>query len=129
MLEVNMVSQQPIYEQLINQIIYGIASKMLSPGEALPSARRLSADLGINYHTVNKAYQSLSDDGYIEMDRRRTAAVSGEIPKGDSFVEELSAQLSLAAAQAKCHGMSEREFSDLAATAFRKFEEGNGGAK
>lgn len=64
----------PIYEQLHRQIIAGIANNELMPGDQLPSVRALAVDLGINLHTVNKAYALLRDEGYLVM-RRGTGAV------------------------------------------------------
>lgn len=52
-------SDAPIYVQLRNKIIEGIASKQLNPGDPLPSVRNLAKDLGVNMHTINKAYQLL----------------------------------------------------------------------
>ena len=57
----------PLYQQLRNEIVRGIAQEELAPGDALPSVRNLASDLGINLHTVNKAYALLRDEGYVEM--------------------------------------------------------------
>ena len=64
-INLNLESSEPIYIQLQQQIIEGIAKKQLQPGDALPSVRSLAADIGINLHTVNKAYQQLKQDGFI----------------------------------------------------------------
>ncbi len=102
-------SAQPIYEQLRDQIVYGIANARLVPGEPLPSVRRLAADLGINFHTVSKAYALLCDDGYIAIDRRKGAIVL-QAEGGQNFVPKLTAQLEFCAAQAVCHQMTLDEF-------------------
>lgn len=75
-------SEIPIYVQLRNQIVMGIAKGQLRAGESLPTVRRMAADAGINTMTVNKAYQLLKAEGYIEIDRRHGAAVKG-LPKED----------------------------------------------
>ncbi|MEG0758409.1 MAG: GntR family transcriptional regulator, partial [Raoultibacter sp.] len=49
-------STEPLYLQLRSQIIASIAQGDLVPGDVLPSVRSLANDLGINLHTVNKAY-------------------------------------------------------------------------
>lgn len=72
MIEVN--SEQPIYQQIRDQIVTGIATGELSPGTSLPSIRQLAADFAINLHTVNKAYDLLEREGYIQL-RRKTGAV------------------------------------------------------
>ena len=64
-------SDAPIYVQLRNKIIEGIASKQLNPGDPLPSVRNLAKDLGVNMHTINKAYQLLKTDGFIQIHRQR----------------------------------------------------------
>ena len=66
----------PLYQQLRNEIVRGIAQEELSPGDALPSVRNLASDLGINLHTVNKAYALLRDEGYVEMKGRKGAFVA-----------------------------------------------------
>lgn len=62
--------------QLRDGVIAGIAAGELRPGDALPSVRSLAEDLGINLHTVNKAYATLRDEGYVIMLGRRGAYVA-----------------------------------------------------
>ena len=83
--EIDQRSDVPIYEQLHRQFIAAIAGDELSPGDSLPSVRSLAVDLGINLHTVNKAYALLRDEGYIVMRRGAGATVAernggGEAP-------------------------------------------------
>ena len=70
---VDKLSETPLYLQLRDSVITGIASGELRPGDALPSVRSLAEDLGINLHTVNKAYATLRDEGYVIMLGRRGA--------------------------------------------------------
>ena len=67
MLAVDGALEEPLYLQIRNQIVAGIATGELEPGQALPSVRSLASDLGINLHTVNKAYAVLRDEGYVRM--------------------------------------------------------------
>lgn len=60
-------SETPIYTQLTNQIIEGIARGDLRPGDSLPSVRAFAADLGVNMHTVHKSYQALEKKGIIRI--------------------------------------------------------------
>jgi DNA-binding transcriptional regulator YhcF (GntR family) len=113
----------PIYEQLRDQIVFGIAAKKLAPGEALPSVRRLAADLGVNFHTVNKAYATLCNEGYIVMDRRKGAVVAQTSAGDEVFFARLSQRLSLAAAEALCREMSETEFTAFCADCYRNVVE------
>jgi len=117
---IDTLSPSPIYEQLRNQVVLGISSKQLTPGEALPSVRRLAADLGINFHTVNKAYTMLCEEGYIVIDRRKGALVSESLKTTDDFQTALSQKLRLAAAEAICHGISEKEFTALCLNHYKK---------
>ena len=75
LLIVNLDSDQPIYLQIRNGIVEGIASGRLRDGEALPSVRALASELGINLHTVNKAYHMLKIEGYVKMARSRGTVV------------------------------------------------------
>ena len=101
----------PIYAQLRDQVVMGIASGELKPDEALPSVRRMSADIGIHAHTVNKSYAILRDEGYIIIDRRSGCRVASVLPTSDvGFSEAIKAKLSPIAAEAACHGMKAKEF-------------------
>jgi len=118
-IEINMQSPSPIYEQLRDQIILGIASKKLAPNEPLPSIRRLAADLGIHFHTVNKAYTMLCDEGYIIIDRRKGAVAAQTVSGGDAFLSLLSRKLLFNAAEAICRDMSESEFINLCSECYK----------
>ena len=69
-LEIDFASDQPIYEQIRRGIIKSLSQNDLQYGETLPSVRQLASDIGVNLHTVNKAYKMLEEDGIIVMDRR-----------------------------------------------------------
>ena len=59
LIEIDFNSDEAIYVQLQNQIILGIATDMIQEGDSLPSVRQLAETVGINMHTVNKAYAIL----------------------------------------------------------------------
>lgn len=119
-LQIDTQSSQPIYEQLRNQIVIGIATKQLTPEEPLPSVRRLAADLGINLHTVNKVYTILCDEGYLVMDRRKGAVVSKVIPDDRVFIKKLTEKLLLISAEARCRKMKMEDFLELCQECFIK---------
>ena len=75
-LEIDFNSDEAIYVQLRNQIIMGIACAEFADGESLPSVRQLAQVLGVNMHTVNKAYAILRDEGYVQMRGRAGAVIS-----------------------------------------------------
>ena len=64
-------SDEALYLQLRNQIIYAIVKAELREGENLPSVRDMAETVGINMHTVNKAYSVLKQEGFVKVDRRR----------------------------------------------------------
>ena len=69
-IEIDFNSDEAIYMQLRNQIVFGIATNQYQEGESLPSVRQLAESIGINMHTVNKAYHVLRQEGFIKLDRR-----------------------------------------------------------
>lgn len=75
-IQVDQFGEEPLYVQIRDQIISGIARGELVPGQALPSVRSLASDLGINLHTVNKAYALLRDEGYVLMRGRSGAYIA-----------------------------------------------------
>lgn len=77
-IRIDQSDEAPIYLQIRDQIIEGIARGELSPGDSLPSVRQLAADLGINLHTINKAYAVLRDEGYVAMRGRKGAFIANE---------------------------------------------------
>ena len=68
-LEINLESEIPIYTQIRNEIIKGIALGQLNEGDGLPSVRQMAADMGINMHTINKGYNLLKQEGFLSIHR------------------------------------------------------------
>lgn len=116
-------SEEPIYTQLKHQIIAGIAKKELSTGEALPSVRSLASDLGINLHTVNKAYQQLKQEGFILIHRQKGVVINPDgVPKANGvYWSELAAKLRPLIAEAVCRDVSEEEFQKLCSQIYAEF--------
>ena len=75
-IEIDFNSEEALYMQLRNQVIMGIAMKKLTEGQSLPSVRALAEEIGINMHTVNKAYALLRQEGFLKLDRRRGAVIA-----------------------------------------------------
>ena len=80
-MKIDFNSDEAIYIQLRNQIIMGIATDMIREGDTLPSVRQMADYIGINMHTVNKAYSVLRQEGFVKLDRRRGAVVSLDVDK------------------------------------------------
>ncbi|EFV21999.1 MULTISPECIES: GntR family transcriptional regulator [Anaerostipes] len=113
LLEVDFNSDQAIYIQLRNQIIVGIACSDIQDGESLPSVRQLAQILGVNMHTVNKAYAILREEGYLKLDRRKGAVVSVDANEKAKQLEELEESLQILVAQAICKGVTREELYQL----------------
>ncbi len=75
-ISIDFADDKPIYLQIHDQVIDAIASGKMFPGSVLPSSRQLAAEFGINFHTVNKAYNLLREERYIQFSRKKTAVVS-----------------------------------------------------
>jgi GntR family transcriptional regulator len=60
-----MASGVPVYRQIIDQILGGIAAGSLKPGDQLPTVRQLAVDLAINPNTVVRAYRELEIRGVL----------------------------------------------------------------
>ena len=107
-------SDTPIYAQLRDQVVIGIADGSLEAGEALPSVRRMAADIGVHAHTVNKSYSLLRDEGYIVMDRRSGCHVRHSAqPADEAFHSAIARKLLPLAAEAACHGLSAEDFGSF----------------
>lgn len=80
-IEIDFNSDEALYLQVRNQIIHGIATSRLQEGDLLPSVRQMAEEIGINMHTVNKAYTVLKQEGFIRLDRRKGAVVCLDMDK------------------------------------------------
>ncbi len=122
-LKIDFESETPIYEQLRRQIIHGIASGKLEKGESLPSVRQMAEDIGINLHTVNKAYNILKSEGYLNIDRRSGAVVSSVFPRNtEEFNEKLKDELQYIVSEVYCRGITKDEFLKLSASIFEQYD-------
>jgi len=107
-LKIDFESDEAIYIQLRNQIIIGIATEHILEGDSLPSVRQLADNIGINMHTVNKAYSVLRQEGFIKLDRRRGAVISLDANKVRA-IQELRSNLGVLLARAICMEVSREE--------------------
>ena len=112
LIEIDFNSDEAIYIQLRNQIIIGIAADRIREGDSLPSVRQLAENIGINMHTVNKAYSVLKQEGFIRLDRRKGAVIALDVDKIRA-VEELRQELAVILARPICKRVSRQEVHDL----------------
>ena len=122
LIEIDFNSEDAIYLQLRNQIVLMIAKKQLQNGESLPSVRQLASQLGVNMHTVNKAYAILRQEGYVQLDRRRGAVVCVEGNK-QMHVERVYSDMELFVAEAICKDISLRELQGLIEDVYSKMNQ------
>lgn len=111
-LEIDFNSDEALYIQLRNQIVIGIATSQLSAGDSLPSVRQLADRVGINMHTVNKAYTVLRQEGYVKLDRRKGAVIAIDCNKA-SARNKLLRDLQVMLAGAMCKGITRDEVHEM----------------
>ena len=112
MIEIYFNSDEAIYLQLRNQIILGIATSRFREGEQLPSVRQLAEDIGINMHTVNKAYTVLKQEGYVKVDRRKGAVIAVDEDRMNT-ISKLREELQVILAKSICKNISQEEVHAL----------------
>ena len=100
LIEIDFNSDEAIYMQVRNQIIVGIATSIIREGDSLPSVRQMAENVGINMHTVNKAYAVLKQEGFIQLDRRKGAVIAVNADKAKA-VEDLKEQMRIQLAKAR----------------------------
>lgn len=121
LIEIDFNSDEAIYMQLRNKIIMGIAMSELQEGDSLPSVRQLADNIGINMHTVNKAYNVLKQEGFIRLDRRRGAIISVDLDKMRAL-EDMRQQLSFVLAKGCCKNISREEVHELVDEIFEEYK-------
>lgn len=119
LLHLDFGAEIPIYVQIRNQIVLGIAEGKLSPGEKLPTIRALAEECGINMMTVSKAYQLLKQEGYIHTDRRSGAVICQ--PEGSSGPKpETIEGLRLRLSELRLAGVTREEALELCRTLYEE---------
>lgn len=119
-IQIDFNSDEAIYMQLRNQIVLGIATSRLQEGDSLPSVRHLAEEVGINMHTVNKAYSVLKEEGLIRMDRRRGAVIAIDIDKLQALAD-MKRQLGVVLAKGRCKNITKEEVYTLVDEIFEEY--------
>lgn len=120
-IELDFNSNEAIYMQLRNQIILAIAQDKIKNGESLPSVRQLAEDIGVNMHTVNKAYALLRNDGYLKLDRRKGAVVCVTIESREEHLEKMNVNMQMLVAEAICKDISLSEMHQIITNMYKEF--------
>ncbi|MEU8412564.1 GntR family transcriptional regulator [Amycolatopsis japonica] len=124
LLTLDLDSEVPIYQQIRDRIVEAVADGTLAEGSALPSTRQLGADLAINFHTVNKAYDLLRTQGFIRINRKTGAVVRRDATSGpaeDGYVDEWQERLRTLLAEAVALGVGPREVTSRCETVLDSF--------
>ena len=66
----------PVYDQVVRQVKFAVAAKLLKEGDLIPSVRDLARELTISPNTVSRAYRQLQDDGVLTSVRGTGLAVA-----------------------------------------------------
>jgi GntR family transcriptional regulator len=125
LLTLDLDSEVPIYQQIRDRVVEAIADGALAEGSALPSTRQLGVDLGINFHTVNKAYDLLRAQGVIRVNRKSGAVVRRDARSGPpepGFADEWQARLRTLLAEAVVLGLDTDEVVRRSGAVLSSFE-------
>ena len=123
LIEIDFNSDEAIYVQLQNQIILGIATDMIQEGDSLPSVRQLAETVGINMHTLNKAYAILKQEGFIQLDRRKGAVIAIDVDKARALLE-MKERMRILLAKGRCKNISREEVHALVDEIFDEYGKG-----
>lgn len=106
----------PIYQQILRHVKLGIAGGTIAPGDALPSRRVVSALLGVNPNTVQKAYRLLEEEGLIQSHPGAKSCVAAdEAAQARVRAELLQEQAQQAVAALKRMGLSKEAALEIIA--------------
>lgn len=113
--QVDLNSSKPVYQQLIDQVKFAVASGRLRPGERLPPIRELAVELRVNRNTIARVYAELERE-HVVLNRAGQGCFVSERGSSLSRTEQrkqLTARLDELLAQAKLFGFSSEQTSEL----------------
>ncbi|MFQ3550243.1 MAG: GntR family transcriptional regulator [Armatimonadota bacterium] len=122
---INELDDSPIYQQIISQIKEHIHTGELKPGDELPSVRDLSKSIGVNIHTIHKAYQKLREQQVIvlRLGQRAKVAEIKTTPVDRAQAESIIIKkLNDLSTEAFHLGISEKEFRKIIKEKIKKKE-------
>nr|WP_295970287.1 GntR family transcriptional regulator [uncultured Bacillus sp.] len=110
MLELDMRSRKPIYEQLIEKLKELIINEVLKPDEQLPSVRSLAQQLTINPNTIQKAYRELESQGFIYSQKGKGSFVNpSSYSKDEEKIREIKVEIERLVLEALYLGVTAEE--------------------
>lgn len=120
-LEIDLSSDIPIYVQIKNQIIEGIAKGELTDGDSLPSIRQLAEEIGVNMHTINKSYNQLKDLGLISINKKLGAYITINKYYNDEFIKNIKEEIKPIIAMAAVKGIEKQKFLEIVDEIYKEF--------
>ena len=99
----------------------GIATSQIEDGEQLPSVRQLAENIGINMHTVNKAYATLRQEGFLSMNQRSGAVIALDIDKIEALTD-MKRQLRVVLARGRCKNITKEDVYELVDEIFAEYK-------
>lgn len=120
-IEIDFSSEEALYMQLRNQIILGIATSRFHEGMSLPSVRQMAEEIGINMHTVNKAYNVLRQEGFVKIDRRHGTMIAVDVDKIKAL-QDMKDELRVTLAKGRCKNISKDEVYALIDELYESYE-------
>ena len=106
MIQLDLQSRVPIYEQLKSKICELAMIGELKPNDQLPSVRNFARELGINPNTVQKTYQDLEREGIIYSTPGKGSFLSDELHLNIHLDRQYLSKIRAVASQAKQCGLS-----------------------
>ncbi|HEY5224655.1 MAG TPA: GntR family transcriptional regulator [Microbacteriaceae bacterium] len=132
-IDIDPLSEVPLYQQLRDRVVEGIASGLLPTGEQLASVRQLAVAFGINVATVSKGYELLRHEGLIRTNHKSGSVIARGPADGaarDGFADEWRTRLTTLLAEAVAQGVTPAQISesvDCILTGFTRKEQSTEG--
>jgi GntR family transcriptional regulator len=116
-------STVPLYQQIRDQVVDGLATGVLRSGDSLPTVRQFAADFGVNLHTVRKAYELLEQEGFVRVRRQRGVTISPQPLRSVEPPVRWDARLRTLLAEEYAHGWTRDEILDQCRQVLSAFSE------
>ncbi len=115
----------PPFQQIHDQLVAAILSGELNNGDVLPASRAMAGALGVNFHTINRTYQTMREEGFIEFTKRRRYVVSFD-KKSNLFIAEFEKKESQIIDEAIGKGLNEGQIVNILRALLKKKFSSNG---
>lgn len=115
---------RPIYQQIVQQVKYAVASGVLEPGAMVPSVQKLAQKLLINPNTVVRAYRELQNEGILRSVRGTGLQVTPRAGRRcrDDRLQAVRERLRMALEEARRSGLTPEEVEELVQQEFRRVQ-------